>query len=72
MIPRARVDRKVQAVPNDKAYNEAKKRGIKKVVTIHPSKARPDLYMHVYIVRKAGERGGHTVHGNITSSKGFE
>lgn len=54
-------------MPNDKAYREAKKRGIKKVVTIHPDPNNKNLYMHVYVVRKAGERGGHTIHGNIQS-----
>lgn len=48
-------------MPNDKAYREAQKRGIKKVVTIHPDKKHPAQYMRVYIVKKAGPRGGHTV-----------
>lgn len=52
-------------MPNDKAYAEAKKRGIKKVVTIHPDKKRPELYMRVYVVKKAGARGGHTVRGRV-------
>ena len=57
-------------MPNDKAYNAAKKRGIKKVVTIHPDKKRPHLYMRVYIVKIAGPRGGHTVRGRVQSGSG--
>lgn len=52
-------------MPNDAAYQRAKARGIKKVVTIHPDKKNPHVYMHVYVVKKAGARGGHTIHGNI-------
>jgi len=58
-------------MPNDKAYKEATKRGIKKVVTIHPDKKNPSLYMHVYIVKRAGPRGGHTVRGNVQKSRGY-
>jgi len=56
-------------MPNDEAYAKAKKRGIKKVVTIHPSKSNPNLYMHVYVTKKAGPRGGHTVRGNVQHGK---
>lgn len=52
-------------MPNDEAYAAAKKRGIKKVVTVHPDKKRPELYMRVYVVKKAGPRGGHTVRGRV-------
>lgn len=52
-------------MPNDAAYSAAKKRGIKKVVTIHPDPSNPKIYMHVYVVKKAGPRGGHTIHGNV-------
>lgn len=55
-------------MPNDEAYKEAKKRGIKKVVTIHPDKKNPNLYMRVYVVKKAGKRGGHTVRGRVQSA----
>lgn len=54
-------------MPNDEAYRAAKKRGIKKIVTIHPDKKRPHLYMRVYIVSKAGPKGGHTVRGRVQS-----
>ena len=57
-------------MPNDKAYKEARKRGIKKVVTIHPDPKKPYLYMHVYIVKKAGPRGGHSVQGNMQKQGG--
>lgn len=56
-------------MPNDEAYAKAKKRGIKKVVTIHPSKSNPNLYMHVYVTKKPGPRGGHTVRGNVQHGK---
>lgn len=59
-------------MPNDAAYNKAKKRGIKKVVTIHPDKSNPRLYMHVYVVKHAGPRGGHTVRGNVQKSSGTD
>lgn len=59
-------------MPNDEAYRKANQRKIKKVVTIHPDKKRPDLYMRVYIVKVAGPRGGHTVRGRVQSSKGYE
>lgn len=52
-------------MPDDEAYRKAKARGIKKVVTIHPDKKNPHIYMHVYVTKKAGPRGGHTVHGRI-------
>jgi hypothetical protein len=56
-------------MPNDEAYNKAKKRGIKKVRTIHPDPSRPHLFMRVYVVRVAGPRGGHTVRGRVQSGK---
>lgn len=55
-------------MPNDEAYKEAKKRGIKKVVTIHPDKSRPELFMRVYVVKKAGPKGGHTVRGRVQAA----
>jgi hypothetical protein len=58
-------------MPNDKAYREAQKRGIKKVVTIHPNPKNKALYMHVYIVKKAGPRGGHSVQGNMQKNRGY-
>ena len=57
-------------MPNDKAAREAQKRGIRKIVTIHPDKHNPKLYMHVYVVNKAGKRGGHTVRGEIKRKVG--
>lgn len=54
-------------MPNDKAYSEARKRGIKKVVTVHPDKKRPHLFIRVYIVKKPGPRGGHSVRGRVQS-----
>jgi hypothetical protein len=29
------------------------------------------LYMHVYIVKKAGPRGGHSVQGNMQKNRGY-
>jgi hypothetical protein len=55
---------------NDEAYQRAKKRGIKKVVTIHPDPHDKSTYMHVYVVKQAGPRGGHTVRGNMQKSSG--
>jgi hypothetical protein len=55
-------------MPNDEAYKKAKKRGIKKIRTIHPDPKRPDLFMRVYVVRVAGPRGGHTVRGRVQGS----
>lgn len=57
-------------MPNDEAYKRAKARGIKKVVTIHPDPKNKDLYMKVYVVKQAGPRGGHTVHGNVQRASG--
>ncbi len=50
-------------MPNDKIAQEAKQRGIVRVRTVHPDPEHPDLYAHVYVVRKAGPRGGHTIQG---------
>lgn len=55
-------------MPNDAAYQKAKRRGIKKVVTIHPNPKKPHLYMRVYIVKMAGPKGGHTVRGRVQSA----
>lgn len=52
-------------MPDDEAYRKAKARGIKKIATIHPSKKNPDIYMHVYVTKKPGPRGGHTVRGRV-------
>lgn len=56
-------------MPNDKAYKEATKRGIKRVVTVQPKKG---YYMHVYIVKRAGPRGGHSVQGNLQKKRGYQ
>lgn len=49
---------------------EVAKRGLVKVRTIHPDPSDPNKYMHVYVVRKAGKRGGHTVAGETKDSEG--
>jgi hypothetical protein len=41
---------------------------VKKVRTIHPP-GRPDKFIHVDVVSKAGPRGGHTVAGPIHTKK---
>lgn len=48
---------------------EIAKRGLVKVRTIHPDKNNPKKYMHVYVVKKAGPNGGHTVTGEIKKSE---
>jgi hypothetical protein len=59
-------------MPNDEAYAKAKKRGIKKVVTIHPNPKNKAQYMRVYIVNKPGPRGGHTVRGRVQTGNEYE
>jgi hypothetical protein len=50
-----------------KIRNEARKRGIKSIRTVD----LPDeKYAHVYIVRQAGPKGGHTVMGTPKKKKG--
>jgi hypothetical protein len=47
---------------------KARRRGIVKTRTIHPP-GRPDVYLHVDVVKKAGPRGGHTVAGKTHHKK---
>lgn len=47
---------------------EAKKRGVKRTRTVHPP-GRPDKYIHVDVVKKAGPKGGHTVAGPVHTVK---
>lgn len=56
-------------MPDDKTARKAQSRGIVRVRTIHPDPAHPEEYVHIYVVRKAGRRGGHTVAGPVKERK---
>ena len=51
--------------------SEIKRRGgAVKIRTIHPDPSHPDRFVRVYIVRKAGPRGGKTVRGPMQTARG--
>lgn len=56
-------------MPDDEIAAEAKRRGIVRVRTVHPDPDDHSKYAHIYVVRKAGPRGGHTIEGP-TKEKG--
>lgn len=50
----------------DKLKREiANRGGAVQIRTIHPNPDNPDEYARIYVVRKAGKRGGKTIRGPI-------
>lgn len=43
--------------------------GAVKVRTIYPDPNNRNRFARIYVVRKAGERGGHTIRGPIQTAK---